>query len=75
MVGGYQGGELNPITGHLIVRQYDAHAWAEVWQPDTGWQRVDPTAAVAPSAIEQGLEAALSRQTGHLCRFQQCPYR
>jgi transglutaminase-like putative cysteine protease len=60
MVGGYQGGELNPITGHLIIRQYDAHAWAEVWQPETGWQRVDPTAAVAPARIEQGLSAALS---------------
>jgi transglutaminase-like putative cysteine protease len=60
MVGGYQGGELNPITGHLMVRQYDAHAWVEMWQAQTGWQRVDPTAAVAPARIEQGLSAALS---------------
>ena len=29
----------------LIVRQYDAHAWAEVWIPRQGWVRVDPTAA------------------------------
>ena len=28
---GYQGGEINPIGGHLIVRQSDAHAWTEVW--------------------------------------------
>lgn len=60
MVGGYQGGEWNPLTGHLVVRQYDAHAWAEIWQPDTGWRRFDPTAAVAPARIEQGLGAALS---------------
>ena len=60
MVGGYQGGEINPITGHLMIRQYDAHAWAEVWIEDEGWRRVDPTAAVAPERIEQGLRAALS---------------
>lgn len=54
VVAGYQGGEPNPVAGHLIVRQYDAHAWAEVWYPDRGWVRVDPTAAVAPQRIERG---------------------
>ena len=62
MVGGYQGGEVNPVTGHLVVRQYDAHAWAEVWDAEHGWIHVDPTAAVAPERIEQGLDAALSRE-------------
>ena len=60
MVGGYQGGEVNPVTGHLVVRQYDAHAWTEVWLDGRGWVRYDPTAAVAPERIERGLEAALS---------------
>jgi transglutaminase-like putative cysteine protease len=60
MVGGYQGGEINPVTGHLVVRQYDAHAWAEAWLEGEGWVRFDPTAAVAPARIEQGLDAALS---------------
>ncbi len=60
MVGGYQGGEVNPISNHLMVRQYDAHAWAEVWFRGQGWRRVDPTAAVAPDRIERGLSAALS---------------
>lgn len=59
MVGGYQGGEINPLTGHIIVRQYMAHAWAEYWLPNKGWQRIDPTAAVAPSRIADGLDAAL----------------
>jgi protein-glutamine gamma-glutamyltransferase len=62
LVGGYQGGEINPVTGHLIVRQYDAHAWVEYWRPGQGWRRVDPTAAVAPARIEQGLSAALSEE-------------
>ena len=60
MIGGYQGGEVNPVTGHLVVRQFDAHAWAEVWLEGRGWVRMDPTAAVAPARIESGLDAALS---------------
>jgi len=42
----------------MIVRQSDAHAWAEVWLEDEGWVRVDPTAAVSPTRIENGIETA-----------------
>lgn len=59
VVAGYQGGEINPVDGYLTVRQSDAHAWAEVWLAGQGWVRFDPTAAVAPSRIEQGIVAAL----------------
>ena len=59
VVTGYQGGELNPVDGFLTVRQSDAHAWAEIWLAGQGWTRVDPTAAVAPSRVEQGIAAAL----------------
>ncbi|MQR02531.1 DUF3488 domain-containing protein [Glaciimonas sp. GS1] len=51
VVTGYQGGEINPIDGVMVVRQSDAHAWAEVWLQNRGWTRIDPTAAVAPSRI------------------------
>jgi transglutaminase-like putative cysteine protease len=60
VVTGYQGGEFNPIGGYLIVRQSDAHAWAEIWVAGRGWLRVDPTAAVAPERIEQGLIRAVA---------------
>jgi transglutaminase-like putative cysteine protease len=56
IVAGYQGGEWNPTGEHLIVRQSDAHAWAEVWFEDSGWVRVDPTAAIAPERIEQSID-------------------
>lgn len=59
IVAGYLGGELNPIDGHLAVRQSDAHAWAEIWIHGEGWRRVDPTAAIAPNRVEQGLQGAL----------------
>lgn len=50
---GYQGGSLNPMTGEWVVREEDAHAWTELWLPDQGWTRYDPTAAVAPYRIQQ----------------------
>ena len=59
VVTGYQGGEINPVDGYLTVRQSDAHAWAEIWIAGHGWLRVDPTASVAPSRIELGIDAAL----------------
>lgn len=54
IVTGYQGGQINPIDGLLEIRQSDAHAWAEIWQPARGWTRIDPTAAIAPERIRLG---------------------
>ncbi|MBI2311113.1 MAG: DUF3488 domain-containing transglutaminase family protein [Betaproteobacteria bacterium] len=56
---GYLGGEVNPVGNYLIVRQAEAHAWAEVWLAERGWVRVDPTAAVSPARIESGVAAAV----------------
>ena len=57
VVTGYQGGTMN--GDYMLVRQSDAHAWAEAWI-DGAWRRYDPTAAVAPMRVEQGLEAVVS---------------
>ncbi|MCK6408020.1 MAG: DUF3488 and transglutaminase-like domain-containing protein [Thauera sp.] len=60
IVTGYQGGEMNPVDRHLVIRQSDAHAWAEVWLQGRGWVRVDPTALAAPQRIESGIAWALT---------------
>jgi transglutaminase-like putative cysteine protease len=62
VVAGYQGGEINPVNRTVIVHQFDAHAWAEVWLQGEGWVRVDPTAAVSPERIEWGLEEAVAEE-------------
>ncbi|HLX22758.1 MAG TPA: DUF3488 and transglutaminase-like domain-containing protein [Usitatibacter sp.] len=59
VVTGYQGGEVNPINRELVVRQADAHAWVEIWIPEEGWVRIDPTGAVSPLRVESGVNAAL----------------
>lgn len=65
VVTGYQGGERHP-EGYWIVRQGDAHAWAEVWLEHIGWLRVDPTQAIAPERIDLGLAAAVPETAGEL---------
>ncbi len=59
VVVGYQGGEYNRRGNYVAVRQFDAHAWAEVWMQGEGWIRVDPTSVVAPQRIQEGLEFAV----------------
>jgi transglutaminase-like putative cysteine protease len=58
VVTGYQGGSYNGVGQYWVVRQSDAHAWAEVWLTGRGWVRVDPTAAVSPQRVEFGARAA-----------------
>lgn len=43
---GYVAGERDRVSGVWNVKASDAHAWVEVWFPQTGWQPFDPTASV-----------------------------
>ncbi len=63
VVVGYQGAEYNPFEDYMMVYQYNAHAWAEVWLEGEGWVRFDPTAWVAPERITQGVEAFFGERT------------
>ena len=58
IVTGYQGADPALQDGYLIVRNSNAHAWAEVWMPQRGWVRVDPTAAVAPGRVQRSQRLA-----------------
>jgi protein-glutamine gamma-glutamyltransferase len=52
VVGGFYGGQLNPITGYYALRREDAHAWAEVWD-GSRWLTYDSTpASLRPGAAE-----------------------
>jgi transglutaminase-like putative cysteine protease len=59
VVVGYLGGEYNDLGHFFLVRQADTHAWCEVWLPQTGWTRVDPTSAVAPGRASFDLTSFL----------------
>jgi protein-glutamine gamma-glutamyltransferase len=59
---GYQGGTQNPLDDYYVIRQQEAHAWAEVWMAGHGWLRVDPTGAVDPARVEEGLADSLPNE-------------
>lgn len=66
IVGGYMGGELNPVNNSIVVRELDAHAWTEVWIDTQGWVRVDPTGVVAPERVQRGSIDSLEGTSGYL---------
>ncbi len=67
IVTGFQGWDAEPQDGYFVVRNANAHAWAEFWVEGRGWVRSDPTAAVAPSRVTQG--QALRPAPGVLGQF------
>ncbi len=64
---GYLGGEYNPLEGYYIVRQWNAHAWVEVYLAGEGWRVFDPTPASGrPGRSRSGLLAALGQAYDYL---------
>jgi len=55
IVTGFQGMDADQQDGYWIVRNSNAHAWAEYWVAGRGWLRADPTAAIAPERVNLGL--------------------
>ena len=68
VVTGYVGGEMNPLSDYMIVRQSDAHAWSEVWLAGQGWLRVDPTSVIPPGRIENTADISRSQSQAGLER-------
>lgn len=43
LVVGYIGGDWNGFEDYYMIRKLHAHAWVEIWHPETGWARHEPT--------------------------------
>jgi transglutaminase-like putative cysteine protease len=69
VITGYLGGEWNPIGGYFVIRQSDAHSWAEVWLEGQGWMRIDPTAMVEPDRLTRGIMDLLPNAGSAGARF------
>jgi transglutaminase-like putative cysteine protease len=50
---GFAPGTPEPDSpGVYRVRDFDAHAWVEVYFPDIGWVTFDPTPSVSPASLQ-----------------------
>jgi transglutaminase-like putative cysteine protease len=63
VVMGFRGGEWNPWSGTISVRNSDAHAWCEFWN-GSRWDRVDPTRALGGGGEGEGTGGATGGGTG-----------
>ncbi len=55
LVGGYLGGDYNPIAGYYVVGERAAHVWVEYLDANSNWQRYDPN--LLAIRMESGLLA------------------
>ncbi|MGE3538287.1 MAG: transglutaminaseTgpA domain-containing protein [Candidatus Tectimicrobiota bacterium] len=64
VVGGYAVHEYNPLAGQWIVRQRDAHAWTEVFDPSSNaWVAFDATPLAVTLAQPAAAESTLLAQS------------
>jgi transglutaminase-like putative cysteine protease len=60
LVTGYARGDVSLEPGKLVMRESDAHAWAQVWYPGIGWVNSDPTPSGPPTAAAASPAPAVS---------------
>jgi transglutaminase-like putative cysteine protease len=65
VVTGFRGGSWNGYSGNFTLRNADAHAWCEIFDPVSGaWLRADPTLGAASAQAEGPAgEASLAKRT------------
>jgi transglutaminase-like putative cysteine protease len=63
VVVGYASGEYNPQTSEYVVREKDAHTWAEVYFAGVGWVEFEPTAG-QPALVRTGDEGVSTPPPG-----------
>ncbi len=63
VVTGFKGGTWNGYSGNFTVRNSNAHAWAEIFDPAAGaWRRADPLEASGASQADAAPSAAALAQ-------------
>ena len=54
IVNGFLGASYNAVGDYYFVTQANAHSWVEVYVPEEGWLRVDPTPGGTPDMGRSG---------------------
>ncbi len=62
VVAGFHGGVLNGFENYYMVRNSDAHAWAEVYDGKAAWVRADPTPGAVATAAQTAAQATRQEQ-------------
>lgn len=62
VVAGFHGGVLNGFENYYMVRNSDAHAWAEIYDGKAAWVRADPTPGAVNTPAEIAAQAARQEQ-------------
>ncbi len=52
LVAGYRGGSIIALTDFVIVKKQNVHVWAEIWQTDGGWVRVEAKDVVVAPKVQ-----------------------
>ncbi|MGA2051782.1 MAG: transglutaminaseTgpA domain-containing protein [Opitutales bacterium] len=71
VVAGYKGAALNTIEQYYVVRNSDAHAWAEIFDGHDQWLRVDPTlgaGSFVPGAAQASVLTPMKYERGWSAR-------
>ncbi|WP_455388491.1 transglutaminase TgpA family protein [Petrachloros mirabilis] len=68
LVTGFLATEWNDFGQYYTVRQRDAHAWVEVYYPNSGWITMDPTPSSGTAPIPSGWD--MLQRVGESFRLQ-----
>ncbi len=60
---GYSSGQYDPSRHGYVVRAIDAHSWAQIWIPGSGWVPFDPTPGFSAPLAAQSVGGSTQPST------------